>query len=92
MKEVRTRAGGAPPHNQRIEPTARRRHRLCSGRSILRGLTANPLPVPSGPSASQAGLRRCSRLIRALYGRSNHKNECSVNVCASTHILSTFNQ
>jgi hypothetical protein len=52
--------GCTPPHNQLIEPTARGRHAFR---------VAKGAPVPSGPSPSEAGLRPCSRLISALYGR-----------------------
>jgi hypothetical protein len=60
---------GASPYNNRLEQSARGRHLLCSGGSVRVGLTAKQLPVPSGPSASQAGHRPCSQLNRALYGR-----------------------
>lgn len=53
--------GAATRNIKRIEQAARRRH------TPRRARTA---PVPSGPSASQAGLRRRSRLIRLLYGQS----------------------
>jgi hypothetical protein len=67
-QEVRTDTGGTPPHNQRIEPTARGGHAFCEVSWVGASLRAKVAPVPSGPSASQAALRPCSRLIRALYG------------------------
>jgi hypothetical protein len=65
---VRPSAGSTPPHNQRIEPTAGGWHGP-RGRSLESLPWASPVPVPSSPSASQAGFRPSSRLIRALYGQ-----------------------
>jgi hypothetical protein len=65
MNESLRLRGGASPYNKRIEPTARGRHALC-GLSVGATLWAKVTPVSSGPSASQAALRPCSRLIRAF--------------------------
>jgi hypothetical protein len=64
--------GTASPYNKRIEQSARGRHGF-RGFSVLASPWANALPVPSSPSASQAGLRPCSQFIRALYGRKKIK-------------------
>jgi len=74
-QEVLPSAGGTPPHNQRIEPTARGGHAFCEVLSVKASLRAKVAPVPSGPSASQAALRPCSRLIRALYGRCTGRSQ-----------------
>ena len=60
--------GTASPYNKRIELTARGRHALRDPR-VGSAPWAKALPVPSAASASQAPLRPCSQLIRALYGR-----------------------
>ena len=52
---------GMSPYNKRIDLSALGWHGPREAR---------PAPVPSSPSASQAGFRPCSQLIRALYGRS----------------------
>jgi hypothetical protein len=64
-QELLTDAGGAPPHNQRIEPTARRRHVACFRKRPAGARSGHPPALLLRRRAS--GL--CSRLIRALYGR-----------------------
>src|SRR2546430_8654412 len=64
---------GASPYNNRLEQSARGQHLLCSSGSMRVCLTAKQMLVPSGPSASQAGLRPCSQLNRALYGRNKER-------------------
>jgi hypothetical protein len=72
-KELLTDTGGTPPHNQRIEPTARRRN-ASRGHSLwVFSLGESRSGARSGhPPALLLRRRasgRCSRLIRALYGR-----------------------
>jgi hypothetical protein len=63
-QELPTSAGGAPPHNQRIEPTARRRHVVRLRERHAGARSGHPPALLLRRRASG----RCSRLIRALYG------------------------
>ena len=71
---------GTSPLNKRIEPIALGRHALCVRWVYSMRISKGRAGDTTGQSFPGLALRPCSRLIRALYGRTKSRNASNARV------------